>query len=60
MLPGTFAYVGAGSYGSLLVSGSAGGGIPTWQLGLGAGFTTLALWYIGKLAKEALAEVDDE
>lgn len=58
MLPGTAAYVGAGSYGSLLASGQ-GSGIPTWQLGLGAAFTGFALWYIGSLAKEALAEIDD-
>jgi len=58
MLPGTAAYVGAGSYGSLLASGE-GAGIPTWQLGLGAAFTGFALWYIGNLAKEALAEIDD-
>jgi uncharacterized membrane protein YdjX (TVP38/TMEM64 family) len=57
MLPGTFAYVGAGSYGSLLVSGESAG-IPTWQIGLGAAFTGFALWYIGNLAKEALAEVE--
>jgi uncharacterized membrane protein YdjX (TVP38/TMEM64 family) len=58
MLPGTAAYVGAGSYGSLLASGQ-GSGIPTWQFGLGAAFTGLALWYIGNLAKEALAEIED-
>lgn len=59
MLPGTAAYVGAGSYGSLLASGE-GSGIPTWQLGLGAGLTAFALWYIGSLAKEALAEIEEE
>lgn len=63
MLPGTFAYVGAGSYGSLLVGaseGAGGAGIPVWQLGLGAGFTVFALWYIGKIAKDALEDVDED
>jgi uncharacterized membrane protein YdjX (TVP38/TMEM64 family) len=62
MLPGTFAYVGAGSYGSLLVGASegSGAGIPGWQLAVGAGCTIFALWYIGNVAKEALEDVSDE
>lgn len=62
MLPGTFAYVGAGSYGSLLVSAGEGGGIEIWQVALGIGVTAFALWYIGRLAKDAidLEEMEDK
>lgn len=62
MLPGTFAYVGAGSYGSVLVGSSDGhgAGISAWQLGVAAGCTIFALWYIGNVAKQALEEVDED
>lgn len=63
MLPGTFAYVAAGSYSkALLVKGDAGAGlagVPLWQVALGVGATVTAIWYIGRLARNALAEADE-
>ncbi len=38
----------------------AGGGISSWQLAVGAGVTILAIGYIGRLAKQALDEADDD
>jgi len=59
-LPGTFAYVSAGSYGRKVMDGAdAGGGISSWQIALGVGVTLLAITYIGRIAQQALAEVDD-
>lgn len=37
-----------------------GGGISSWQLAIGAAVTILAVGYIGRLAKQALDEVDDD
>jgi uncharacterized membrane protein YdjX (TVP38/TMEM64 family) len=60
-LPGTFAYVSAGSYGRKVIDGAdAGGGISSWQIAVGAAVTILAIGYIGRLAKQALDEVDDD
>lgn len=57
MLPGTFAYVAAGAYGKeYLIGGEGGLGVQPWQLALGLGFTALALWYIGNVAKKALQD----
>lgn len=36
-----------------------GGGISSWQVALGVGVTLLAITYIGRIAQQALAEVDD-
>lgn len=59
-LPGTFAYVSAGSYGRKVMDGAdAGGSISSWQVALGVGVTLLAITYIGRIAQQALAEVDD-
>lgn len=72
MLPGTFAYVAAGTYGKKLLSGDVGGtdgtggftlsgaGIELWQVALGMGITGLAVWYVARLAKKALEELDIE
>lgn len=61
MLPGTVAYVSAGSYGRKLMDGAdTGGGISNWQIALGIAVTLVAVGYIGKLAKNALDEVDEE
>jgi uncharacterized membrane protein YdjX (TVP38/TMEM64 family) len=75
MLPGTFAYVAAGSYGKDLLGAESGGtgpgnGIdgaaamgssyPSWQIGLAVVATAAVVWYVGKLAKAALAEVEEE
>lgn len=70
MLPGTFAYVAAGTYGKKLLAGDVGGdghgfslagaGIELWQVALGLGITGLAVWYVARLAKKALEELDIE
>lgn len=61
-LAGTFAYVAAGMYGKELLreGGLEGAGVAPWQLLLAVGMTGLAVFYIGRLAKTALAEVDPE
>lgn len=60
MLPGTFAYVAAGTYGKGLLTGEGmeGGGLEMWQIALAIGLTTLAVGYIGRLAKNAIDEVE--
>lgn len=52
----------SGSYGrALLDSGEAGGiGVETWQVALGAAVTLLALGYVGRVAKKALDEADED
>jgi uncharacterized membrane protein YdjX (TVP38/TMEM64 family) len=56
MLPGTVAYVAAGSYGvELLAGGEGGGGGPQpWQVGLGLALSAASIAYVGKLAAAAL------
>jgi len=59
MLPGTIAYVAAGSYGLELLAGGGeggGGGPATWQIGLGLALSAASIAYVGKLAAAALAE----
>lgn len=60
MLPGTAAYVAAGTYSRQLLDGEAGvePGVHGWQLALGLGASALVIAYIGRLAKEALADVE--
>lgn len=66
MLPGTFAYVSAGSVGKTLLQDSADGVVgngPSGQtqlimLGLGLLATIGATWYVGKLAKTAVDDID--
>lgn len=61
MLPGTIAYVYAGNYGRALIDGDGDvGGVKGWQVALGLGITVLAVGYIGKLAKKALDDVEQE
>jgi len=62
MLPGTLAYVTAGSYGRVLLNGDETGGlgVEPWQVALGAAVTLLALGYVGRVAQKALDEVDDD
>lgn len=61
MLPGTIAYVYAGNYGRALIDGDGDvGGVKGWQVALGLGITVLAVGYIGKLAKKALDDVENE
>lgn len=65
MLPGTVAYVAAGTYGKdLLVGtgelGAAAGGFQPWQVALAIGCSALAVLYVGKVAKDALSDLDAE
>jgi uncharacterized membrane protein YdjX (TVP38/TMEM64 family) len=61
MLPGTIAYVSAGSYGRKVMDGMEGGAsVSSWQVAVGAAVTFLAIGYIGRIAKQALDEVDDD
>jgi uncharacterized membrane protein YdjX (TVP38/TMEM64 family) len=70
MLPGTLAYVAAGTYGRELMlgltegAGGAGGGsggmVQPWQVALGLGVSGVAVWYVGRLATKALAELEEE
>lgn len=58
-LPGTFAYVSAGSYGRKVMAGADGPSIPSWQLALGVIVTVGTIVYIGRLAQQALKDVDE-
>jgi uncharacterized membrane protein YdjX (TVP38/TMEM64 family) len=67
MLPGTLAYVAAGTYGRELMLGltegasAAGGGmVQPWQVALGAGVSGIAVWYVGRIATKALAELEED
>lgn len=76
MLPGTVAYVAAGSYGRALlgVGGSEGGGeggaaasaaasmgpVQPWQVALGLALSAASLAYVGRLATKALEEATEE
>lgn len=59
MLPGTWAYVNAGSVGRDLAE-SGPEGVLSWQLGLAVVATLGVIWFVGNLAKDALDHVDDE
>lgn len=63
MLPGTLAYVAAGTYGRDVFLGAANGGhgplLQPWQIVLGIGASGLAVWYVGRVATKALAELED-
>ena len=51
----------AGDYGrELLDAGEGGIPVSRWQVGLGIGVTLLILGYIGKLAKKALDDAEEE
>ncbi|KAL4515816.1 hypothetical protein Ndes2526A_g00520 [Nannochloris sp. 'desiccata'] len=69
MLPGTLAYVAAGTYGRELMlgltdvatgGGGSGGMVQPWQVALAAGVSGIAVWYVGRLATKALAELEEE
>lgn len=61
MLPGTWAYVHTGAIGrAVLMEGEGALTIDPWQVGLGLGATLLALGFVGRLAKNAIDEVDAE
>lgn len=61
MLPGTIAYVYAGNYGRALIDTDGEmGGVKGWQVALGLGITVLAVGYIGKVAKKALDDVEND
>ena len=61
MLPGTFAYVVAGSYGKeVLLAGKEHTGPAGWQIALVVLLTAGVITYIGQLAKRAMEEIDEE
>ena len=66
MLPGTFAYVSAGSVGRTMMEAGAGmeGGGGDWthvaQVACGFGFALLSGSYVANLASEALRDVEEE
>jgi len=44
----------------LLDAGEGGSvGVESWQVALGAAVTLFALWYVGRIAKRALDDVED-
>ncbi len=60
MLPGTYAYVSAGHIGKAVLNEGEGFlDVPPWQLALGLGVTLLAIGFVGRIAKDALAEVEE-
>ncbi|GMH40384.1 hypothetical protein BSKO_08288 [Bryopsis sp. KO-2023] len=59
MLPGTWAYVSAGSVGRDILSGGSPSFSPL-EIGLAVTLTAVALWGAGGIAKNALAEVEEE
>ncbi len=71
MLPGTVAYVAAGSYGRALLgvgeggegaaaAGGAMGPVQPWQVALGLALSAASLAYVGRLASKALEEATEE
>jgi uncharacterized membrane protein YdjX (TVP38/TMEM64 family) len=71
MLPGTVAYVAAGSYGRALLGvggggegegavNSMGGSVQPWQVALGLALSAASLAYVGRLATKALEEATEE
>ena len=64
MLPGTFAYVSAGSVGRTMMEASAADGPGDWthfaQIACGFGFALLSGSYVAKIASEALKDVEEE
>eukprot|EP00210_Caulerpa_lentillifera_P009068 g8653.t1 len=59
MLPGTWAYISAGSVSRSLLNGNESR-LPTWELVLGVGITALVLYLTSDLAKNALKEIEEE
>ncbi|KAG0569083.1 hypothetical protein KC19_6G064400 [Ceratodon purpureus] len=64
MLPGTWAYVSAGAIGRAFIkqeedAAFPGGPASYWTLGLGLVATVFAASYIGKLAKDAMKDIED-
>lgn len=61
MLPGTAAYVAAGTYGKQLLEGGGGlEGLSWWQIAAALGASGLAVGYIARLASQAVAEMEAE
>lgn len=65
MLPGTWAYVSAGAIGRAFIKQESEAAFPTgpesyWTLGIGLVATVFAASYVGKLAKDAIKEIEDE
>jgi uncharacterized membrane protein YdjX (TVP38/TMEM64 family) len=65
MLPGTWAYVSAGAIGRAFIKQESEAAFPAgpesyWTLGLGLVATVFAASYVGKLAKDAIKDIEDE
>lgn len=61
MLPGTFAYVTVGAMGKSAIQGTndaAGLDFGWWQAGLAVAITSVAVGYVGRLAQNALSEIE--
>jgi hypothetical protein len=41
-------------------AGGSGGMVQPWQVALGLGVSGVAVWYVGRLATKALAELEEE
>ena len=59
MLPGTWAYISAGSVGRQVIEGS-GPGLPPWEIGAGLVVTVVVLLITGSFARDALKEIERE
>ena len=62
MLPGTLAYVTVGDMSKSVINGGSDAGgldLGLWQGLLAVGITTLAVAYIGRIAQDALSEIED-
>ena len=61
MLPGTFAYVTVGDMSKSVINSSEAGGMDLglWQGLLAVGVSALAVGYVGRLAQDALTDIEN-
>ncbi|KXZ55176.1 hypothetical protein GPECTOR_3g322 [Gonium pectorale] len=60
MLPGTYAYVSAGHLGKAALMEGEGVAVESWEVALGLAVTLLAIGYVGRLAKNAIEEAEQQ